>query len=286
MAPFDDGTGPALFAGGYFMNVGGVEASCVARWDGTSWSALGSGTDGSVYALAVFDDGADGHPDLYAGGSFSVAGGISSSQIAQWFGGNIFDTDLDGVFDCYDNCLNDQNPGQDDCDGDGIGDVCAIAGGSSMDTNFNGIPDECEGGGLSYCTGKTNSLGCVPFMSSVGFASVTSASPFQVMASDCLPNQVGYLLYGYAQSKKSFHGGRLCVKSPTVQFPGKSALNTGLPPCTGILKSNMNKRIQSGVDPMLTAGAQVYAQWRQRDPNDPTGFGDSLTNGLTFAIQP
>ena len=59
-----------------------------------------------------------------------------------------------------------------------------------------------------------------------------------------------------------------------------------MPPCTGILKSNLNKRIQSGVDPMLTAGAQVYAQWRQRDPNDPAGFGDSLTNGLTFAIQP
>jgi hypothetical protein len=59
-----------------------------------------------------------------------------------------------------------------------------------------------------------------------------------------------------------------------------------LPPCSGILKSNLNNRIQSGVDPMLTAGAHVYAQWRQRDPNDPAGFGDSLTNGLTFAVQP
>ena len=78
----------------------------------------------------------------------------------------------------------------------------------------------------------------------------------------------------------------LCVKNPIVQRPGRAALATGLPPCSGILKSNLNKRIQSGVDPMLTAGAQVYAQWRQRDQNDPAGFGDSLTNGLTFVVQP
>jgi hypothetical protein len=35
-----------------------------------------------------------------------------------------FDTDGDGVFDCVDNCPADANPGQEDSDGDGIGDVC------------------------------------------------------------------------------------------------------------------------------------------------------------------
>jgi hypothetical protein len=101
-----------------------------------------------------------------------------------------------------------------------------------------------------------------------------------------LPNQVGFLHFGYAPSNLSFHGGTLCVNAPIVQLPSKMASPTGLPPCSGILKSNLNKRIQSGADPMLTAGAQVYAQWRQRDPSDPAGFGDSLTTGLTFAIQP
>ena len=94
------------------------------------------------------------------------------------------------------------------------------------------------------------------------------------------------LLYGYAPSTLSFHGGTLCVNTPKVQFPAKLASPTGSPPCSGIIKSNINKRIQSGVDPTLTAGAQVYAQWRQRDPNDPAGFGDSLTTGLTFVVQP
>ena len=34
------------------------------------------------------------------------------------------DTDSDGVPDCDDNCPNTFNPGQEDCDNDGIGDVC------------------------------------------------------------------------------------------------------------------------------------------------------------------
>ena len=35
-----------------------------------------------------------------------------------------------------------------------------------------------------------------------------------------------------------------------------------------------------GLDPLLTVGQRVRAQWYQRDPADPSGFGDSLTNGV------
>ncbi|MCH7572517.1 MAG: thrombospondin type 3 repeat-containing protein, partial [Planctomycetes bacterium] len=54
------------------------------------------------------------------------------------------DIDGDGVPDDVDNCPNHPNPDQADCDGDGIGDVCAIAWGLSEDCDSNGIPDECE----------------------------------------------------------------------------------------------------------------------------------------------
>ena len=47
----DDGSGPALYAGGVFSGPG----NHIARWDGTSWSALGAGTNGTVHALTVFD---------------------------------------------------------------------------------------------------------------------------------------------------------------------------------------------------------------------------------------
>ncbi|TVQ33647.1 MAG: hypothetical protein EA376_01970, partial [Phycisphaeraceae bacterium] len=84
LAIFDDGSGPALYAGGYFTTAGGVEASRIAKWDGVSWSQLGSGINSSVLALTVFDDGSG--PALYAGGSFTTAGGVTVNHIAKWDG--------------------------------------------------------------------------------------------------------------------------------------------------------------------------------------------------------
>jgi hypothetical protein len=66
----DDGSGAALYAGGYFTSAGGVAANYVARWDGSSWSAVGSGVNSIVHALAVFDDG--NGPLLYAGGNLTT----------------------------------------------------------------------------------------------------------------------------------------------------------------------------------------------------------------------
>ena len=86
LASFDDGDGPGLFAGGVFTSAGGVQASRVARWDGTGWSPLGSGTDASVTGFAVFDDGSEGGADLYAIGNFTTAGGVPSRPIAEWRG--------------------------------------------------------------------------------------------------------------------------------------------------------------------------------------------------------
>ncbi|MEK6676400.1 MAG: hypothetical protein AABZ47_12190, partial [Planctomycetota bacterium] len=82
LAVFDDGGGPALYAGGHFQTAGGVSARNIAKWDGTSWSALGSGMNADVLALTVFDDG--GGPALYAGGSFTIAGGNVSAYFARW----------------------------------------------------------------------------------------------------------------------------------------------------------------------------------------------------------
>ena len=36
----------------------------------------------------------------------------------------VFDTDGDGIPDDEDNCPDDPNPGQEDLDGDGLGDAC------------------------------------------------------------------------------------------------------------------------------------------------------------------
>jgi len=81
----DDGSGPALYAAGDFQTAGGVPANRIARWNGTSWSPLGSGIECCVLGLAVFDDG--NGPALYAGGNFSSAGGMPNTQrLARWDG--------------------------------------------------------------------------------------------------------------------------------------------------------------------------------------------------------
>jgi hypothetical protein len=63
---FDDGGGPALYAGGEFTTAGGSSTNNIAKWDGASWSALGSGMNHVVRALTVLDDG--GGPALHPGG--------------------------------------------------------------------------------------------------------------------------------------------------------------------------------------------------------------------------
>ncbi len=46
--------GGDLYAGGEFSAIGGVAVQNVARWDGTAWSALGSGLPGRVSAITEF----------------------------------------------------------------------------------------------------------------------------------------------------------------------------------------------------------------------------------------
>jgi hypothetical protein len=82
LATFDDGNGPAVFAGGFFTNAGGIQANHVIKWDGKSWAALGDGMNNLVSAFAVYDDGAG--PDLYAAGSFNSVAGMTVRRVARW----------------------------------------------------------------------------------------------------------------------------------------------------------------------------------------------------------
>ena len=76
-------SGTNLYAGGHFTTAGGVSANNIAKWNGSAWSALGSGIGGYypiVQALAV------SVTNLYAGGEFVTAGGGQVNGIAKWDG--------------------------------------------------------------------------------------------------------------------------------------------------------------------------------------------------------
>lgn len=82
---YDDGSGPALYVGGYFDAAGGIPANSIARWDGLHWSPVGDGVQTfDIWSLAAFDDGSG--RALYAGGDFVAAGASSASCIAKWDG--------------------------------------------------------------------------------------------------------------------------------------------------------------------------------------------------------
>ncbi len=75
-----------LVAAGDFTSIGGVAANHIARWNGSSWSPLGSGVawpgvSASVLALAAMPNG-----DVVAGGWFTVAGAVNAVGIARWNG--------------------------------------------------------------------------------------------------------------------------------------------------------------------------------------------------------
>ena len=72
--------GTNVYVGGQFDTAGGVAARYIAEWNGGHWSALGTGTNWNVLALAVSGT------DIYAGGLFNFAGGVLSPHVARWDG--------------------------------------------------------------------------------------------------------------------------------------------------------------------------------------------------------
>src|SRR5436309_3452443 len=73
-------SGSDVYAGGEFTTAGGSAANCIAKWDGSTWSALGSGMDGGyypyVFALAVSGS------NVHAARPFSGTGCSAAKRVA------------------------------------------------------------------------------------------------------------------------------------------------------------------------------------------------------------
>jgi len=80
-------SGTDVYVGGFFISAGGVSgADYIARWNGTTWSGLLSGTFG-INSPAVVNTIAISGTDVFVGGSFTDAGGVSgANNIARWNG--------------------------------------------------------------------------------------------------------------------------------------------------------------------------------------------------------
>jgi hypothetical protein len=76
-------SGSDIYAGGYFTFGNTGNPVSVGKWNGSSWSALGSGIAGNgVTVSSITVDGSD----VYVGGQYMTAGGVASEKIAKWNG--------------------------------------------------------------------------------------------------------------------------------------------------------------------------------------------------------
>ncbi len=136
-----------------------------------------------------------------------------------------------------------------------------------------------------FCAAKINSQLCLPAIGASGSASVTSPAAFHIGASELINQKTGLMFYGYGANSAPLQGGTLCCQSPirrtATQFTGGAS---GVTDCSGTFVFDMNARIRSGVDPALSAGATVAAQFYYRDPQD--GWGTGLTDAVLFQIAP
>lgn len=75
-------SGNDIYASGGFQSIGGVSAQRVAKWNGTAWSALGSGLPGNSSLVHLAMSGTE----LIAVGDFTTAGGNPANRAARWTG--------------------------------------------------------------------------------------------------------------------------------------------------------------------------------------------------------
>jgi hypothetical protein len=138
---------------------------------------------------------------------------------------------------------------------------------------------------LPYCTGKLNSLGCTPAMSSSGVASATSSAAFSLGCANLLNQVSGLFFYSHQPASSAFQGGTLCARMPLRRSPVlASGGSTSGVDCSGALAWSFNAHVQSGADPTLVPGAQVFVQCWSRDP--ASASTTSLSNALRFLINP
>jgi hypothetical protein len=164
---FDDGNGPRLFAGGSFASMGGVSCAALARWDGSVWSPVGGGVQGSfarVNELRAHDDGSGSK--LYVAGRFTSVGGQLASQVAAW-DGTAWDT-LSGGVTAWDASLGAGIPVVDALAafdaGDGRGRHLYMGGrfkrAGGLQSNFIARWTSCGGDAHTFCYGDGSSNAC------------------------------------------------------------------------------------------------------------------------------
>jgi len=148
----------------------------------------------------------------------------------------------------------------------------------------------------SYCTGKTNSLGCTPSISAAGVPSASNAWSFTLRATPVLNQSPGLFFYKVASSIVAipFQGGTLCIgpsgirRTPVVNSGGSPSPAQD---CSGSYTLDMNAfahgQLGGNPDPALNTPGIVYrVQAWGRDQGFAPPNNTSLSNALQVPVGP
>lgn len=143
--------------------------------------------------------------------------------------------------------------------------------------------------GTTYCQSKPNSLGCLPFIASHGFPSITADRGFDIACNQVRNNSIGALLFGFGgPASLPFQGGTLCITGPTRRTPSSNSAGTppGTPACDGVWTVDFNTHLWQHQPQSLPPGTAVYAQWYGRDMGQAAPDNVTLSDALRFELMP
>ncbi len=276
---FDDGSGEKLYVGGVFNHAGGALIWYIASWDGANWAPVGAQANNAFCALLVHDDG--NGPRLYAGGFFTTIGSDVRLRIARWDGSS----------------WEPVGSGIDSSGGPLVFTLCAFqdALGSALLAGgiWHGVdklPSEHvalwrgESVGVTYCTAKVTSGGCLPAMSASGTPNLGAPSGFTITAGQLRPNSFGLMFFTLSGTTDvPFQDGHLCVKSPFYRLPVKNSGGSGS--CSGSLSYSLAEILAHPAGgPLVHAGSRLDVQTWFRDPQSASATG--LSDGIDFYVCP
>jgi glucose/arabinose dehydrogenase len=167
-----------------------------------------------------------------------------------------------------------------DCNGNGSDDACDLVSGASPDSDLNGLPDECDCRGSSFCLPLQNSLGCTPSISATGALTLAAPDNFVVRASNVLSQRQGLLMWGTSRVLAPLGAGFRCVGAPVRRMPVQgSGGSPGGNDCSGTYAQLFSDSLLASNG--FLVGQVLFFQWWSRD----NGYAAPDNLGLTDALR-
>lgn len=275
-----------LVVGGEFNQIGGVSAKGVARFDGSTFSAMGGGLGGGgVFAFEQVES------DLYAAGSFTPFFGAPLGFVARWTGAKwesladgLDNAPLDLAYDAGAQLLyavggNFQVAGDRPCRSFAAWRVGPSPFRLFCDSVSTGCP----------CTGPASSGGCPNgvqrggLLQAYGFSSLTG-NALTLASTDLPPGTASILFTGSVELTVPIQlaNGMRCVGSPVRIGPVRKADANG-----AITRTDVIDRLSATLpDGSLLPGTTWYFQDWYRDPAGPCGLTANTTSGIEVLFTP